>query len=775
MKFEKMAIILFAGIAVSAAGRSHAAMDMNQILSEISTIESEVAALEQTYLKEKDAVAATHIEKRVTDGELYFRLGDYQRSAIIFLDIVDRYQGHPAFPNALYMLAESMFHASDYYGARTRYIEILDHQGSSGFSQYITPALSRLLEISMHLQQFEGAEKYFSQLDSLSGGAVESITKYVKGKYFYFKDEFDRALQTFQGIKETEDYYYQSRFFMGVVYTRKQDFQSAIGIFEALSKMSAQSPKERKVLDLSRLNLGRLYYETNQLERSAEGYESIPPTSDLYDTALYEIAMVYIKMGDPTKAERSLEVLSISNPGSKLIPDAKILRGNLLLRSGRYDDAIALFKEIGKQFQPVKDQLDEIISEHPDPEEYFDEMVKANLGTFDAGSFLPSLAMAWMKQNPLTERGMQLLSEITLCEDVLEDNEKLIDKMKFVLEGKGKVNAFPMLKSGKARATQIENRLTQLLKAMLAYTESLAPGTSSAKLGAIRNEMEDLDKVIDGLPTSPEEFAEREKKAKANYSKLGQALAISEAKVDRLHAKIVATKLYIEGAIMEKTGVIPADVKAVLTELDAQEAAVEGYRGQIKTIVKMIQLAKSSVGIGDESDERDTSVRAVYIKQMKETVSLLGSAGVDSGTMSKLDGMIDRMDGVRKKINSFNAIVETMAMKKSQEILATIEKETLELEAQEEELEKLSGESGEVVGFLTLADFTEVKKSFDDLIVKADVGVIDVAWGRKEEHRNRVQYLTSERLEQLQFLDDEFKEIFEAEKDEEKTEEEEGE
>ena len=775
MKFKTVAIILFAGIAVSATGRSYAAMDINQILSEISSLESEVATLENTYLKKKEAVAAMHVEKRVTDGELYFRLGDYQRSAIVFLDIVDRFPGHPAFPNALYMLAESMFHASDYYGARNRYIELLDKQGSPGFSQYITPSLSRLLEISMHLQQFEGAEKYFSQLDSLSGGAVESITKYVKGKYFYFKDELDRALQTFQGIKDTEDYYYQSRFFMGVVYTRKQDFQSAIGIYQALTKMSAQTPKERKVLDLSRLNLGRLYYETNQLERSAEAYESIPPTSELYDTALYEISMVYIKMGDPTKSERSLEVLSISNPGSTLIPDAKILRGNLLLRSGRYDEALALFKEIGKQFQPVKDQLDEIIAEHPDPEEYFDEMVKTNLGAFDAGSFLPPLALAWMKQNPLTERGAALLSELALCEDVLEDNEKLIEKMTFVLEGKGKVNAFHMLKSGKARATQIENRLTQLLKGMLAYAESLAPGTSSAKLAALRDDMEDLEKIIDDLPTSPEEFAAREKKAKANYNKLAQALAISEAKVDRLQAKIVATKLYIEGAIKEKTGVIPADIKAVLTELEAQEAAVEGYRNQIKMISKMIQLAKSSVGIGDESDERDTSVRAVYIKQMKETISLLKSAGVSSDTMSKLDGMIERVDSVRKKINSFNAVVETRAMKKSREILATLDKEIQEFEAQEDELEEISSESGEVVGFLTLADFTEVKKVFDDLIVKADVGVIDVVWGRKEEHRNRVQYLTSERLEQLQFLDDEFKEIFEAEKAEEETEEEEGE
>ena len=476
----------------------------------------------------------------------------------------------------------------------------------------------------------------------------------------------DKALQSFQSVKEGEDYYAQSQFFIGVIYTRKQDLQGAIGVFEGLMKMNAETPDQRRILNLARLNLGRLFYQSGQLERAAEAYESVPPTSDLYDQALYEIAMVYIKMGDPTKAERSLEVLSISNPESALIPDAKILRGNLLLRVGKFDEAFGLFKDIGKQFQPVKDELDQIIREHPDPEEYFHELVRTNLETFDAKSFLPPLAISWIKKSATTERGVQVLNEISLCKDVMEDNDKLVAKMKFVLEGDGKVNAFPLLKAGKARAIQIENRLTQLMKKMLAYQESLMPGGGKGQLAQLQQEMAQLEELVDDLPISPEEFAAREKKSKENFNKLAQALAMMEARVDQLHAKIVATELYIEGTLEAKTGVIPADVKSVQSEIGAQKLAIEGYQEEIKDVAKMIQLAKSSVGIADENDVKDSKARNKYQALIKEEIDLLKSMGVSAEVTKKLDSMMGRVDAVKSKLDAFNAVVETLAMKKSQ-------------------------------------------------------------------------------------------------------------
>lgn len=48
---------------------------------------------------------------------------------------------------------------------------------------------------------------------------------------------------------------------------------------------------------------------------------------------------------------------------------------------------------------------------------------------------------------------------------------------------------------------------------------------------------------------------------------------------------------------------------------------------------------------------------------------------------------------------------------------------------------------------------------FYDLVLRADVGNIDVAWAEREEHRMRVELLTRERAREIKALDDEFNEI----------------
>ncbi|MBW2260462.1 MAG: tetratricopeptide repeat protein [Deltaproteobacteria bacterium] len=754
-----VAILLAAGSAalVGLSPGAAGARSLKEISEEVASLKVEVAGLATSYLKAESLAASVSVEKKVTDGELYFRLGDFQRSAVIFLELVDGYADHPAFPNALFMLAESMFNAKDFYGARTRYMEVLEHAGEYSFQKYEQPSLARLLEISMRLEDYEGVEKYFTTLSGSGSTAADAVINYVKGKYFYFREDLDASLSSFQKVGPDDEHYAQSRFFMGVVYTLKKDFQSAAGLFDEITGFEASTPRERRIRDLAKLNLGRVYYETDQLERAAEVYESIPKTSEMFDKALFEVAWVYIKMEDATKAERSLEVLSISNPDSILIPEAKLLRGNLLLRNGEFDAALKVFKDVGKQFGPVKDELDAMFAKHDDPEAYFHEMVAANMDLFDTSTFLPPLALKWISANPVTDRGVQVLEDLTLCGQVLDDNKLIIDKMHVVLDGETKVNAFPLLKSGKSRATQIENRLIQLKKELGVVEEALLPAAALSEYSELKAQRAELDGMLSKLPVSPDQMDAREDEIEEDYKELSRVLIIQERKVDQLQAKIVATELYIEGVLA--TGVVPLDLPAVKTELANQKLAIQEYRVEIDAIKKLIELGKVKIGVGDVNDKTDEIVRAQYEQLVKEQHALLVKYGVSGSTMSKLEAVYAQIGKVKSGIASFNAKVETMALKKTQELMAELDKEAVKLGGYDTQLVGLDDEAQEVIGDIALMNFLEVKDKFGDLILKADVGIIDVAWSRKEEHRHRVQYLTSERLDKLQMLDDEFSEI----------------
>jgi len=64
-----------------------------------------------------------------------------------------------------------------------------------------------------------------------------------------------------------------------------------------------------------------------------------------------------------------------------------------------------------------------------------------------------------------------------------------------------------------------------------------------------------------------------------------------------------------------------------------------------------------------------------------------------------------------------------------------------------------------VVGGVTAENFDHIRNRFYDIVLRADVGRIDVTWAEREEHRTRVDSLTRDRSREIQSLDDEFRDI----------------
>ena len=175
-----------------------------------------------------------------------------------------------------------------------------------------------------------------------------------------------------------------------MIYVLRAQIAPAIDAFHRVCNIKVTNEDDRRVVELARLAIGRLCTTSKISSNGAiEAYQAVPRTSPLFDTALYEIAWVYIRMGDSTRAERALEVLSVAVPDSTHIPDGKLLRGNLLLRDGRFDDSTQVFEEVSGQFGPVREELDHMLAQHEDATAYFRQLVRDNLDVFDVSAFLP--------------------------------------------------------------------------------------------------------------------------------------------------------------------------------------------------------------------------------------------------------------------------------------------------------------------------------------------------------------------------------------------------
>jgi TolA-binding protein len=639
--------------------------EVTDIQAEARRISSERIERNQTRLR-----SATYVEERLTDGELFYRLQDYVRASIIFTDIVDNHATHRAYPDALFLLGDSLFRAGDNLGAKRRFSLILDRATEPGFRPFAQRALGRLIEIAIKTRNFEGVEGYFASLSRLPPGEIEAATAYYRAKYLYnravptedvLRDRregepapeidqatLDQARMGFEGVAEGSPYYPQARYFVGVIYTLRGQYPQGIEAFRRVLRVRATTPEHRRIIELTQLALGRLYYETDQIDQAIEAYQAVPRTSADFDVALYEIAWVYIRMGDSTRAERALEVLTIAVPDSRFIPDGTLLRGNLLLRNGRFDDAEQVFRDVRNQFGPVHRELEEMAAAHDDPRSFFRALVRDNMDNFNADEFLPPLARRWATLEGDMDRALNVLSDLSQARQLVEETSDLVVRLNAAINSPNAVNIFADLRRHRETTVGLRNRLARARRHLITIEgESIDTG---GELGAVRSQRRRIETALGRMPTDGEDFQVRNDQLLHRYRTLQRELKNFEVEILGMEARIVATDRYLTDTAEQQSD--PTQAEAVRSELGTHREAVAAYREEIDQLEGLIEIARIQVGVGDARYTRDDRLREEYNRLVDQERSLLAASGVSRprdvdtlfGRIAEIEGVLGRHD-----------------------------------------------------------------------------------------------------------------------------------
>jgi TolA-binding protein len=770
-----VAVVLTCGVAAAVPSLAEA-QSLGEVQRQLAHIEDDARQLGTIPLRASQLRSATYVEERLTDGELFLRLKDYVRASIIFTDIVDNHKKHRAHSDALYLLGESLFHAGDYLGARRRFRIIIDRAGEGAYRPYVQRALGRLIEIAIHIRDFDRVEEYFQKLSRMPTQPAEASAAYFRAKYLFSRAVpgdpatgegappgpaqgvdlalLEEARRTFAGVGPASPYHIQARYFIGVIHTLRAELPEAIAAFQAVRQVQASGAEQQRVAHLAHLALGRLYYETNRIPLAVEAYHAVPRTSPLFDTALYEAAWAYIRLGDSTRAERALEVLSVAVPESPHIPDAQLLRGNLLLRNGRLDDANRVFVEIRDRFAPVRRQLEQMIADKEDVQAYFRQLVRHNLAAFDAAALLPDDARRWAAVDGDMDRALTALRDLSQARQLLAETRELVLRLDAAVSAPNRRNVFGDLRRHQELVTGIRNRLAQVRRALMAIEDSRTRGGAGGELGQVRAERRRIEATLGQMPTGANDFAMRDDAVRGRYKGLERELKSLQVELLGIEARVTATERYLSDTASERD---PQGLQAVRRELEQQRGAVDGYRERIAELGRLVEAAKLQVGVGDAQHQRDDQLRRQYNDLVARERQLLAAAGMQRA--ADLDGLFGRVAKVESHLDAHEAKVEAIADQRLAELGKVLAEERTNLESYRQRLAELEDESEVVVGGIALESYNAVRKRFYDLILRADVGRIDVAWSRREEHRTRVDLLTRERSRELQALDEEFREI----------------
>jgi tetratricopeptide (TPR) repeat protein len=762
-----LALFAFRGTAAAqrAPGGEGATVDaVARLDAELVDLAAEVQALVEAPIELEARRSPTFVEERITDAELHFRMHDYERAAILLTDLVDHGvgdEGDRARPDALFLLGEALFRAGDPHGARTRLRELLEHASEAGYRPYVERAVGRLIDVAIRTRSFDDVESYFELLRREPTLVAEASTTYFRGKYLYNRaieptivlrtgrpdlpgvsspEMLEQARTTFELVAEGTPYHPQALYFVGVIHALRREHVDSAQAFRAVLELDAATPEHRAVHDLARLSLARVLHEAQELRDALAAYQAIPETSRHYAAALFEGAWVHVRRNSVEEAERALAVMLAVEPDDARVPDAMLLRGHLLIEDERYDAADMLFGELRERFEPLRLELESVPTEHPDLRAHFRPIVREHLEDLGADHFLPDSVRSYLTLHGDFGRALIVLSDLAAARRNVAYIEDLIIRLRAVLEAPNPITVLRDLRAERERVEAFVNRLATM-RSRVAAIEARGDRTSSGELANARARRRDLERALESLPTGPRDFETRDARVVFGFRSL-------VAQLPELHRALLALEARVHGA---EHALRVANGGAVVRETPAlveMRAAVAEFRRMVRDVERGIEAGRLRVGAGDERSSEEADLRRRHAEAVSEERRLAGTLG-----RGPLEPSMARIAALEDVLAARSSRIDEAVVHRVGAMLRSVLEEAGNLEGYVQAVAELTDVAEEVVTEVVVHNYQLARQRLYDLVLRADLGHVEVGWARREAHRRELARLTRQRAREVDGVD----------------------
>jgi tetratricopeptide (TPR) repeat protein len=697
-------------------------------------------------------------QRKLIDAQLSFSLGDYETAALALFELAT--QPGPEQDTATYYLGEALFQKGDRGAARA----YLSQTSQKAGSKYVQPSLQRLVEIAIAQNDFTDVDSYVAQLDRSPEGI------YVRGKLAFAQGKFDEA-QTLFGDVPKGDLELQAQYYLGTTAVAKKDLTRALEIFTDLIGRTPKTSNDRRVVELSQLALGRLYYERDQPSKAIDSYLLIDRRSDLFADALYEVAWVYVKGKQYDKALRALELLQLSEPDSTRTSTTRLLEGNLRIRKAQmirasqiagtllddkhddpaveYDKAVAMFTETHDLYLPSYQALEKIADTTANADQYLVQIAGRSSHVFQTQEPLPDAAAEYLRDVPDVQRAVAVETDLGEIEQNLTQAESMITRLEGVLASPDKSTVYPSLAARRSRIGQIQDDLIAIRNSLA--DQQLKQVSGGADLQALTARRLALASQYQALPKAEVLYAQRVEEANAQLDVVDESLGEVSSALDGSQALAVALRKYATDVPAEQKTTIVSTLESVAAESDAIDKELVALRNELA-------LGRDLAGSGDEGVLKARQVRRelkAALDGEHRTLATLAS----SGSARKLAALGDRAARLSEYLDQIEHTIDGIVETSLDQVKGTIAKSREDIIGYKTELAEHETESRSLGATVLGASFKDVKARFYDVIIRTDVGSVDVSWSQKEDTDDDLKRLNLSRQRELKQLKDEFKDI----------------
>jgi len=702
---------------------------LDSIAKELEEIESECAGAKAKYLNPLmlNRDYKEPVLNKMKKADFYFDKEDYISSGSIYYSIVISQESKDQiWEDAVYKLAESLFRNRNYISS-ARYFEMLVTDVKN--SKYKIESLKRLISASYHLGDYSVAKKYYTEFVEIGYDmSKDQDLIYFLAKSLFYDNQVDEATTVFSTVSVEGAYYPQSQYFLGVIKLRKGLLQEALPYFEKVAEITQGSKyyKFERVFDLSVIAAARTAFELGDLVKSVKYYVMLDKRSEHFAEAYYELCWTYIKKEEYVRAIDALRLIKYIAPDSIVAPKAEILEGSLLIKLRRYGEAMVIFDQVVKKYSTIRDELSTIDNKS------FLLNAKSGKLSKTLSPYSP-VVRSLLKDNKKFSSAMKLSDDISELEAEINRVNQLESKIGSIVDNKNAASLFPPLKEGSSSALFLQSRIASIRNELIELRKTVIWNVidekDKKKFNQLEKEKSDLTGIIENAPISPDQI---EKKA----SEYANMIISMEEEIHRIIIQTNSLYNQLDGISIfyaKTKGSLPVDDK-LLERINREKSEILKSLDFLAAYKKEVESEKNRLVLGGDIISRVILARNSLNKIISKQDKILSYYDEKvSGTGDKIKYLIEKSQTVDSKLEKFYADLNDAVKEIINKIRVSYENEKNNLNEYKSELFEIKREITEMAELAMYSNINRVKSSFSDLILQADLGIIDVAWGKKEE------------------------------------------
>lgn len=780
-------VIVSAALAAAAANQQEVNVkETGQRLQEVDTaiisMQQDLAAVAEGYRTPLHR-EGRRLQRRLREAEVQSLLGDHYRAAIVLFDITDRpeLKTDPQYGDAIFLLAESLRKSGHPGIAQGFYMELIPIARPDRLAKVILG----LLEVASMTGDFSLVEPHVERLKARGGMGQEAAQiDFTYGKALFRgasagSERLDRALRQFKAVPGGLSVSAPAAYYAGVTLVQKGMFQEALREFERALSLASFHPTPQRVSEMAYLSMGRLQQELGNKSGALDAYQGITRDSPFFAEMLLEVAWAHVSAAESAQDEKeengslqraldALELMKAAAPDSRLVPNARVLQGNIQIRLGAPESAYATFQELVDRFDGARTELDGLLTSRKDARAFFEELVSADLERLDQTSLLPPMVVRFAMENDEIADAVEVRKDLAVAYEDIQATRQLVRTLEVALKSEQRFGMFPALRSARLRALSVQNRLLGAERLLIEVERKvMSPQldeASLARLDALRMRARDVEADIVTLPTTDAGIEGNRAALQQAYESVAHRAFRQLSRARAMRAQLVAVQLWMRDQAIElgpkERSLTDERIDRAGGEIAALEEAIEAIQNDIE---RAAVLSRGDGGWARAERLRGELYAAIDAQTKVMMPHRQGLPVELRGIVVKIDEQRAALRQLERDLRSLQTRLEQVVDARVDEVRQQVITELKAVDTHRSEYLALSGRADQLLGPVAEATVSSVGQEFRDLILKADVGILDVAWARKRARTDKVTEMVRELRRRSSELEEEFAEVLEDE------------